>query len=148
VLDYHGSCGAEGELSWIAELSTTELCARRSVGSQSVFHSGHLLYLSELKKLGPSARGWLYIQLSNFPSHYLVLVIADDEFRYALISVEVLSETMYANLIMKDIGWLDIRRIHGENVVVPTQPEQPEARTGQKRKRDIGDEGKEKGRPR
>jgi mediator of RNA polymerase II transcription subunit 14 len=62
--------------------------------------------------------------------------------------VEVLSETMYANLIMKDIGWLDIRRIHGENVVVPTQPEQPEARTGQKRKRDIGDEGKEKGRPR
>ncbi|KIM78797.1 hypothetical protein PILCRDRAFT_75151, partial [Piloderma croceum F 1598] len=93
------------------------------------------------------ARGWLYIQLSNFPSHYLVLVIADDEFRYALISVELLSDTMYANLIMKDIGWLDIRRIHGENVVVPAQPEQPEARTGQKRKRDVGDEGKEKGRP-
>ena len=55
---------------------------------------------------------------------------------------------MYANLIMKDIGWLDIRRIHGENVVVATQPEGPEARTGQKRKRDAGDEGKEKGRPR
>ena len=50
----------------------------------------------ELQKFGASARGWLYIQLLNFPSHYLVLVITDDEFRYALISVEVLTETMYA----------------------------------------------------
>jgi mediator of RNA polymerase II transcription subunit 14 len=103
---------------------------------------------SELKKFGPSARGWLYIQLSNFPSHYLVLVIADDEFRYALISVETPPDTIYGNFIMKDIGWLDIRRLHGENVVVPAQPEQPDSRTtGQKRKRDVGDEGKEKGKP-
>src|ERR1700734_4213591 len=103
---------------------------------------------SEIQKFGPSARGWLYIQLSNFPRHYLVLVITDDEFRYALISVEVLSETMYANLIMKDIGWLDIRRIHGEDVVVPAQSGQREARSGQKRKREVNDEEKNAGRPR
>jgi hypothetical protein len=115
------------------------------------FIQGQLISISihpELKKFGPSARGWLYIQLSNFPSHYLVLVIADDEFRYALISVETPPDTIYGNFIMKDIGWLDIRRLHGENVVVPAQPEQPDTRTtGQKRKRDVGDEGKEKGKP-
>lgn len=32
--------------------------------------------------------------------------------------METLSETMYTNLIMKDIGWLDVRRIHGDDVVV------------------------------
>jgi mediator of RNA polymerase II transcription subunit 14 len=79
----------------------------------------------------------------------LVLVITDDEFRYALISVEELSETMYANLIMKDIGWLDVRRIHGEDIVVSAQPGQPEARNGQQRKRNGGDDRKDgPGRPR
>jgi mediator of RNA polymerase II transcription subunit 14 len=77
----------------------------------------------EIQKLGPSARGMLYIQLANFPSHYLVLVITDEEFRYALISVDVLSESMYANMVMKDIGWLNIRRIHGDDVVVSPLPE-------------------------
>lgn len=62
--------------------------------------------------------------------------------------METPPDTIYGNFIMKDIGWLDIRRLHGENVVVPAQPEQPDARTtGQKRKRDVGDEGKEKGKP-
>jgi mediator of RNA polymerase II transcription subunit 14 len=100
----------------------------------------------ELQKFGPSARGWLYIQLSNFPSHYLVLVITDDEFRFALISVEVLTETMYTNLIMKDIGWLIVERIHGEDVVVgPAQTEQAEVQSGQKRKREVGGDGKDTG---
>lgn len=102
-------------------------------------------------KLGPSARGTLYIQLSNFPSHYLVLVITDADFRYALISVEtlsVLSETIHPNLIMKDIGWLDVRRIHGNDVVVTAQSDQqPEPASGQKRKRDVNDDN-ETGRPR
>lgn len=112
-------------------------------------HSIHIVYISvhpELQKFGPSARGWLYIQLSNFPSHYLVLVITDDEFRFALISVEVLSETMYANLIMKDIGWLIVERIHGEDIVVgPAQAEQAEVGSGQKRKREAGGDGKDTG---
>lgn len=81
----------------------------------------------------------------------MVLVITDAEFRYALISVEsssVLSETPHPNLIMKDIGWLDVRRIHGDDVSVTTQPDQqPEPASGQKRKRDVNDDG-EAGRPR
>lgn len=107
-------------------------------------------FISELSKFGPTARGWLFIQLSNFPSHYLVLVITDEEFRYALISVDVLSDTMYANLIMKDIGWLDVKRIHGAGVVVsaPAQAGQQEIASGQKRKREVGDEGREMGRHR
>lgn len=72
---------------------------------------------------GPSARGTLYIQLSNFPKHYLVIIITADEFRYALISVTVLTETTYNDLMMNDIAWLDVRRIHGagtgEVVVAP-----------------------------
>lgn len=100
----------------------------------------------EMQKLGASARGWLFIQLSNFPSHYLVLVITDEEFRYALISVEIQTESMYANLLMKDIGWLDISRIHGEEVVVTSRPDHPEASSGQKRKRDGADDGPDSGR--
>ncbi|KAG9318990.1 hypothetical protein JVU11DRAFT_1106 [Chiua virens] len=48
------------------------------------------MYFSKLKKLGPLARGTIYIKLSNFPSHYLVLVITKEDFRYPLISVKVL----------------------------------------------------------
>ena len=71
----------------------------------------------EVQKLGPAARGTLYIQLSTFPNHYLVLVITDDDFRYALISAQVLADSIYANMIMGDIAWLDVRRIRGENEV-------------------------------
>ena len=60
--------------------------------------------------------------------------------------MEVPPDTIYANLIMKDIVWLDIRRIHGEDVV-PAEPEQPEAGSGQKRKRDVGGDRKDTGRP-
>ncbi|KAG2354230.1 mediator complex subunit MED14-domain-containing protein [Suillus spraguei] len=68
----------------------------------------------EIQKLGPAARGMMYIQLANFPTHYLVLVLTDEEFRYALISTKMLSDTMFGNMIMEDIGWLDVRRIRGD----------------------------------
>ncbi|KAG1762429.1 mediator complex subunit MED14-domain-containing protein [Suillus occidentalis] len=68
----------------------------------------------EIQKLGPAARGTMYIQLANFPTHYLVLVLTDEEFRYALISTKMLSDTMFGNMIMEDIGWLDVRRIRGD----------------------------------
>ncbi|OBZ68191.1 Mediator of RNA polymerase II transcription subunit 14 [Grifola frondosa] len=94
----------------------------------------------EIQKLGPTRRGMLYIQLANFPKHYLVLVITDEEFRYALISVEVQKDTMYNNVIMEDIGWLNVRRIHGENFAVAPAPDAGNPRAGEKRKRDPGDE--------
>lgn len=73
--------------------------------------------LVELQKLGPAARGTIYIQLARFPTHYLVIVITHEDFRYALISVKVLNDTLFGNLIMEDIGWLDVRRIRGSRSV-------------------------------
>ncbi|KAJ7209599.1 mediator complex subunit MED14-domain-containing protein [Mycena pura] len=69
----------------------------------------------EMVKLGQGARGAVYIQLSNFPNHYLVLVINDMEFRYAFISTEVVTGTMFGNLIMNEVAWLDVKRIHGDD---------------------------------
>ena len=73
---------------------------------------------AELKKLGPDAQGTLYVQLGNFPSHYLVLVITEEDFRYALISTQVLPRTTYPEMIMGDIGWLDVRRIHADQISI------------------------------
>lgn len=90
----------------------------------------------------------LYIQLSSFPKHYLVLVITDEEFRYALISVKVLSDTMYANMIMEDIAWLDYHRMHGsDDIIVAGRAEHPEPNPGLgvKRKRNVKDENRETG---
>ncbi|KAK0212615.1 mediator complex subunit MED14-domain-containing protein [Desarmillaria ectypa] len=89
----------------------------------------------ERRKLGPLARGTLYIQLEHFPNHYLVIVITDDNFQYALIESKVLRESMFANLVMEDIGWLDFDRIHGEDVARPDV----EVRAGMKRKRSVDD---------
>ncbi|KAG6866650.1 hypothetical protein C0991_000760 [Blastosporella zonata] len=75
-------------------------------------------YHFELHKLGSSTRGTLYIQLSNFPNHYLVLVITDERFRYALITTRIMTESMYTDMIMEDIAWLDFDRIHGEEIVI------------------------------
>lgn len=58
-------------------------------------------------------RSLLYIQLMPFPTHYLVLVVTDTDFRYALISVRVVPEGIYQSLVMEDIGWLDVERICG-----------------------------------
>ncbi|RDX48026.1 MED14-domain-containing protein [Lentinus brumalis] len=91
----------------------------------------------ELKKLGPDAQGTLYIQLGNFPMHYLVLVITDQDFRYALINVKEVESSVNHDLKMEDIGWLNVRRIHGGDVTVEAGTG-PEAIVGQKRKRDEG----------
>lgn len=93
----------------------------------------------EIQKLGPSARNMLYIQLATFPQHYLVLVVTDEKFRYALISVKERRDSMYAELIMEDIGWLDVQRIHGEDFVVKHRSglDASGAPVGIKRKRSL-----------
>jgi hypothetical protein len=48
-----------------------------------------------------------------FPTHYLVLVVTDTDFRYALISVRIVPEGIYQSLVMEDIGWLDVESICG-----------------------------------
>ena len=72
-----------------------------------------------MAKLGSEARGKLYIQLSNFPNHYLVLVVTDERFKYALITTTVLTESMFGGMTLEDIAWLDFDRIHNKaNILV------------------------------
>ena len=40
-----------------------------------------------------------------------MLVITDEKFRYALITTKVLTDSMYASMVMEDIAWLDLDRI-------------------------------------
>lgn len=70
---------------------------------------------AELQKLGERIKGSLFIQLTRFPDHYLVLVVNDNYFEYALISVHSRPETMFQDMIMGDIGWLDVSRIHSQD---------------------------------
>ncbi|EJF55792.1 MED14-domain-containing protein [Dichomitus squalens LYAD-421 SS1] len=91
----------------------------------------------EIKKLGQDAQGQIYIQLGNFPTHYLVLVITDQDFRYALISAKEVEHSMNHDLVMEDIGWLNVRRIHGDQVTIEGGMG-PDHITGQKRKREDG----------
>jgi hypothetical protein len=65
----------------------------------------------EISKFGPTVQSLLYIQLTPFPTHYLVLVVTDTDLRYALISVKIVPNSMYQSLVMEDIGWLDVERI-------------------------------------
>ena len=46
------------------------------------------------------------------PSHYLVIVVTDRDFRYALIQVR-LQEGKVSSLRIDDLGWLDVDRIRG-----------------------------------
>ncbi|ESK91030.1 hypothetical protein Moror_16335 [Moniliophthora roreri MCA 2997] len=92
----------------------------------------------EMQKLGTGAQGTLYIQLRSYPPYYLVIVIFLDEFRYALITTELLPESPCANLVMKDIAWLDFNRIHNEEVTIIEPSAQ---KIGFKRKLPEGDDG-------
>ena len=46
-----------------------------------------------------------------------MLVVTDERFQYALITTRILTESMYANMVLEDIAWLDVSRIHEEPVV-------------------------------
>lgn len=71
-----------------------------------------------MRKLGNEARGTLFIQLANFPKHYLVLVVTDERFQYALITTKTIEDSMYASMVLEDIAWLDFSRIHDAGVVL------------------------------
>ena len=67
----------------------------------------------ELQKFGPAAQAMLYIQIVTSPNHYLVIVVTDEQFRFALISTKTLGDSTYTNLVMEDIAWLDVDKIQG-----------------------------------
>ena len=70
------------------------------------------LFHPEMTKLGPDARGSLFIQLTNFPNHYLVVVVTDERFKYALITTKAIEGHMFAMMVLEDIAWLDFDRLH------------------------------------
>ncbi|KAJ7078861.1 mediator complex subunit MED14-domain-containing protein [Mycena belliarum] len=124
-------------------ITITDLAEQKAVylGLQSFRRRNFLP--EEITKLGPSARGAVYIQLANFPNHYLVLVITDEEFKYALITTRVLAGTMYGNLVMEDIAWLDFNRIHGGDIAIEAHSDSPNpSRDGlDTKKTDVGQAG-------
>ncbi len=62
-------------------------------------------------KLGPDARSTLFIQLAKFPDHYLVIVITNERFKYALITTKTMERNLYVMMVLEDIAWLDFDRI-------------------------------------
>ena len=68
--------------------------------------------LEELGKFGPDVRAYLFVQLAGSQKYYLVLLITDVEIRFALICIQVLESSPTGNMILEDIAWLDVSRIH------------------------------------
>lgn len=99
-IDNHGPHGPEGKLPQPASLPTLQPLERGYVVSFFLLSSNTLLHFSELPKVGSLARGTMYIKLINFPSHYLGLVITEEDFRHMLISVKVLPDSMFGNVII------------------------------------------------
>ncbi|KAJ3733741.1 MED14-domain-containing protein [Lentinula guzmanii] len=86
---------------------------------------------AEISKLGPH-RGSLYIQLESHPTHYLVILISDEEFKYALINTQVMQNTITNSMVMGDIAWLDFSRIRNDDPTISVRTERPESRPGLK----------------
>lgn len=62
-----------------------------------------------------------------------MLVVTDERFQYALITTRILTESMYANMVLEDIAWLDVSRIH-EEPVIKANPNKMAARLHMNRK--------------
>lgn len=92
-----------------------------------------------MQKLGPEARSWIFIQLSNFPNHYLVLVITDERFKFALITTKIIPGSMYASQALEDIAWLDFDRIHdAANILTVNDKTTIEIKSNQENDRSSG----------
>ncbi|KZO90741.1 MED14-domain-containing protein [Calocera viscosa TUFC12733] len=72
-----------------------------------------LVRVQDMPAFGPTARLFLYIALASFPSHYLVLVLADSGLQYAMLKVALVNEDVAPEFQILECAWLDIRRITG-----------------------------------
>ncbi|KAI5477894.1 Mediator complex, subunit Med14 [Pseudohyphozyma bogoriensis] len=61
----------------------------------------------DLAKFGMGTRSFLFIHLPNLSTHYLVLVLQEEGFRFALIQVSEVSDGMQTWLRVDELGWLD-----------------------------------------
>lgn len=89
-------------------------------------------YLKELAKFGPDIRALLYIQLASFRRNYLVILVTELEFRFALVSLGDIPDNPTYSLMIEDIGWLDVQRIHGDDVLVRARENAAGGQTSQR----------------
>ena len=69
----------------------------------------------------------IFIQFANFPQYYLVMVVNDNEFRFALISTRKIPDCLTFGLVIKDKAWLNYSHIRA---AAASQNLSPEERTG------------------
>ncbi|KXN90150.1 Mediator of RNA polymerase II transcription subunit 14 [Leucoagaricus sp. SymC.cos] len=91
----------------------------------------------ELERLGPDTRGTLFIQLANSSNHYLVIIITDERYRFAIINTKTEPDVMFTHLTLNQVAWLDFDRIRRESLAVSQMTESlnPDVRVGTKRRR-------------
>lgn len=68
----------------------------------------------DLAKFGPTTRSFLFIHIPKLPFNYLVLVLTEGGFRFALISVVEGSDVMQSWLEIEELGWLDKSAANGD----------------------------------
>lgn len=61
----------------------------------------------DLSKFGLTSRMYLFVHLQYLSNFYLVLVLNDEGFRFALISVREVSDAVQSWLSVEETGWLD-----------------------------------------
>lgn len=69
---------------------------------------------TEWIKFGAGSRSFLFVYLPQLPEHYLVLVLGEEGFRFALISVREVSEALQSFIVIDEIGWLDKSPSNGD----------------------------------
>jgi mediator of RNA polymerase II transcription subunit 14 len=137
VLDHRGKCGTESCLLGSPDVQAAQYVPKRC--ARWWLHNLFTNVRLELEKFGQSARAHLFVQLRNFPTHYLVIVIADDGFKFALVSVKSVVENARTYMVMDDIGWLDVARIRGNEIRVQLSQFEDRSEVGMKRKAVGGD---------
>ncbi|KAL8292356.1 hypothetical protein RQP46_001822 [Phenoliferia psychrophenolica] len=76
-------------------------------------------------KFGVGSRSFLFVHLPQLPNNFLVLVLAEEGFRFALAAVREVSEALQTFLVLEEVGWLDKSPTNGD-----WEPTKASGRTG------------------
>ncbi|KAF8343097.1 mediator complex subunit MED14-domain-containing protein [Cantharellus anzutake] len=66
---------------------------------------------NEMLKLSSGAAFHVFIKLTNFPSHYIVIVVSEEGCKYALIDTRLEIVENRERLVIADLGWLDPEKL-------------------------------------
>lgn len=81
---------------------------------------------ADLFKFGPITRYCLFLQLPHKTppaTHYLVLILADEGFRFALVSLKAESDPLQSYMTIDEVAWMGRIAETNEWVVVPSPPQ-------------------------